>query len=239
MNVRYRKNENFRRIRAQTLLRILQDKEDPEVRERRKGTGQDSARARARVCVWARKLSPWHSIRLTPAQFTPRSIEPTAQSNSPDVLLLDLRESDAYDSCHLRGAVNYPIAMLSRSLNPFIPEILAFCNREPQKIIVLYDLKERLSVTAGNLFFEKGIDNVFVLSKGMNGLVLAGLAEALVGDVPQPLPSSVASSVASTRASSAVATPMRLATPMRAYQGKVKIKLLSSSMRKSKPSSWH
>ena len=189
VNVRFRKNEYFRRIRADTLLRLLEADDDDE--------------------------------------------------NSPQVLLLDLRSSDEYDSCHVRGAVNYPIAMLSRAMNPFIPEILEFCNREPEKIIVIYDMKERQSVTAGNLFFEKGIDNVFMLSKGMNVLIQDRFSHLLVGDIPRPLPQSAASSLASSRAVSAINTPTRLSTPLRQYDTKVKIKLLSSSLKKSKPSGWH
>ncbi|QDZ23132.1 rhodanese domain-containing protein [Chloropicon primus] len=197
LNVRYRKNEHFRRIRAETLVSLLQAEDD---------------------------------------------------EDSPEVLLLDLRTSEEYDSCHVRGAVNFPKSMLSRAMNPFIPEILEFCNREPQKIIVLYDIKERQSVAAGNIFFEKGIDNVFVLSKGMNSLIQDKFLceNLLIGDVPLPVPSSRASSVASTRASSrapsVMGTPRKqVGTPraLQPYDTKVKIKLLSSSLRKSKPSSWH
>ncbi|WZN65901.1 rhodanese domain-containing protein [Chloropicon roscoffensis] len=195
LNVRYRKNEHFRRIRADTLVSLFHAEDD---------------------------------------------------ENSPQVLLLDLRPIEEYESCHVRGAVSFPIAMLSRSMNNFIPEILEFCNREPEKIIVLYSLKEKESVTAGNLFFEKGIDNVFVLTKGMNNLIQDKYDGLLVGDVPMPVPSSCSSSLASTRASSrapsAMGTPRKqVGTPkaMRPYDTKVRIKLLSSSLRKSKPSSWH
>ena len=101
-------------------------------------------------------------------------------------------------------------------------------------------------MTAGNLFFEKGIDNVFVLTKGMNNLIQDKYDGLLVGDVPMPVPSSCSSSLASTRASSrapsAMGTPRKqVGTPkaMRPYDTKVRIKLLSSSLRKSKPSSWH
>ena len=201
VNVRFRKNEYFRRVKAFTLMQLLEAANNEDIDNR-----EDE------------------------------------RSKTPQVLLLDLRSVEEYDSCHVRGAVNYPVAMLSRAMNPFIPEILEFCNREPEKIIVLYDTKERQSVLAGNLFFEKGIDNVFVLSKGMNGLVDDRFSHLLVGDIPLPLPSSQASSLASTRASSratsAINTP-RLGTPMRRYDTKVKIKLLSSSLKKSRPSGWH
>lgn len=140
--------------------------------------------------------------------------------------------------------MSFPIAMLSRAMNPFIPEILEFCNREPEKIIVVYDMKERQSVIAGNIFFEKGIDNVFVLSRGLNNMIQPKFAEHLVGDVPMPLPSSCASSLATTRANSrapsAIGTPRKMVgTPRALHPYANKVKLLSSSLKKSSPSTWH
>lgn len=41
-------------------------------------------------------------------------------------LLLDVREKDDYDQCHIIGALNYPAAMLSRSFNYFTKEILSY-----------------------------------------------------------------------------------------------------------------
>ena len=104
----------------------------------------------------------------------------------PQVLLLDLRTTEEYDSCHVRGAVSFPIAMLSRAMNPFIPEILEFCNREPEKIIVVYDMKERQSVIAGNIFFEKGIDNVCMLSGGLAEFANR-FPEMVLGELPESL----------------------------------------------------
>ena len=243
LNVRYRKNEHFRRIRADTLVSLLHAEDDEvglEAERTKPPRDFVPCRLATLVLTSSRFFSFLHSFWTDPSSsFQPRQ-------NSPQVLLLDLRPVEEYESCHVRGAVSFPIAMLSRSMNNFIPEILEFCNREPEKIIVLYSLKEKESVTAGNLFFEKGIDNVFVLTKGMNNLIQDKYDGLLVGDVPMPVPSSCSSSLASTRASSrapsAMGTPRKqVGTPkaMRPYDTKVRIKLLSSSLRKSKPSSWH
>ena len=67
------------------------------------------------------------------------------------------------------AAWNYPVRLLSRAFNPFTPEILAFRNQEPGRIIVLYDLNDEMAASAANLMFEKGIDNVFVLNGGSLG----------------------------------------------------------------------
>lgn len=62
--------------------------------------------------------------------------------------------------------MSYPIRLLSRQCNPFTTEILAYVNGGPQKIIVLSDLDEHMAFTAGNSFYEKGVDNVFIVSGG-------------------------------------------------------------------------
>ncbi|KAH0617195.1 hypothetical protein JD844_029015 [Phrynosoma platyrhinos] len=48
-------------------------------------------------------------------------------------LLLDVRERDAYDQCHIVGAYSYPIATLSRTMNPYTNNILEY---------VSFDVKE-------------------------------------------------------------------------------------------------
>ncbi len=73
----------------------------------------------------------------------------------------------ASDSCMCSAAVNYPIRLLSRQCNPFTTEILAYINGAPQKIIVLSDLDEHIAFTAGNAFYEKGVDNIFIVSGGI------------------------------------------------------------------------
>ncbi|XP_033095815.1 centrosomal protein of 41 kDa-like isoform X2 [Anneissia japonica] len=97
-------------------------------------------------------------------------------------LLLDLRDKDAYDQCHIITALNYPSAMLSRSCNYFTKEILAYRN-QPGKIIVMYDEDERIATGAATTFAERGFDNTFVLSGGLkvavqkfpNGLITGTL----------------------------------------------------------------
>uniref|UniRef100_A0A8C0HBH8 Rhodanese domain-containing protein n=1 Tax=Chelonoidis abingdonii TaxID=106734 RepID=A0A8C0HBH8_CHEAB len=41
-------------------------------------------------------------------------------------LLLDVRDRDAYDQCHIVGAHSYPIATLSRTMNPYTNSILEY-----------------------------------------------------------------------------------------------------------------
>ncbi len=53
--------------------------------------------------------------------------------------------------------------MMSRSMYQFIPEILDFKNVEG-RLMILFDLEERLAVSVATNWFEKGIDNFAVLT---------------------------------------------------------------------------
>lgn len=118
--------------------------------------------------------------RLKPSTFA-------ALQNERDIefLLLDVRDNDEHAKSHIQDALCYPAPMLSRSCNNFTPEILAFSNKEPEKIIIIYDLDERVAVPAGNLFFEKGVDNVFLLSGGLRALSV-DYPELIEGELPRP-----------------------------------------------------
>ncbi|XP_072257938.1 centrosomal protein of 41 kDa [Pyxicephalus adspersus] len=81
-------------------------------------------------------------------------------------LLLDVRDRDCYDQCHVIGAYHYPTAMLSRTMNPFTQEILNFKNAQG-KIIILYDEDERIASLAATTICERGFENLFMLSGGL------------------------------------------------------------------------
>ncbi|CAH8517546.1 unnamed protein product [Schistosoma turkestanicum] len=81
-------------------------------------------------------------------------------------LLLDVRDRDDYDTCHIITARNYPIAMLSRSVNFETNEMLAYRN-QPDHIIIVYDEDERLAPRAATTLVQRGYCNLFMLSGGL------------------------------------------------------------------------
>ena len=125
-------------------------------------------------------------------------------------LLLDMRTRDDYDQSHIITALNYPVAMLARTMNNETPELLAYKN-QPGKIIVVYDDDERVAPRAAQTLVERGYENMFMLSGGMKlawkkfpqGLV-TGLVPSFYSlptaradgkqQPPLPLPSSTAAS---------------------------------------------
>lgn len=107
------------------------------------------------------------------------------RGNVDDLLLLDVRDKDEFASFHLREARNYPGSMMSRSIYQFTPEILDFTNKEG-KLMVLYDLEEKVAAAVGTAWYEKGIDNFVVMSGGL--LAMARTHPDLIeGDLPMHL----------------------------------------------------
>ena len=81
-----------------------------------------------------------------------------------DYIILDLREESDYRNCHIKEALNFPGVMISR--DKFLPEMIMMKNKEG-KMIILYHTDERNGVPYANLLFQKGYDNVFFLSGGI------------------------------------------------------------------------
>ncbi|XP_029009949.1 centrosomal protein of 41 kDa isoform X2 [Betta splendens] len=81
-------------------------------------------------------------------------------------LLLDVRDRDQYDLCHIISAHSFPVAMLSRTMNPYTKEVLEYKNAAG-KILIVYDEDERIASQAATTMCERGFENLFMLSGGL------------------------------------------------------------------------
>ncbi|NXT33818.1 CEP41 protein, partial [Pelecanoides urinatrix] len=116
----------------------------------------------------------------------PKKVDAQAKDTPyPDCpfLLLDVRDRDAYDQCHIVGAYSYPIAMLSRTMNPYTNSILEYKNAHG-KIIILYDDDERLASQAATTMCERGFENLFMLSGGLKVLAQKIPEGLITGSLP-------------------------------------------------------
>ena len=100
-------------------------------------------------------------------------------------ILLDVRDEDEFEQCHIHLAKCYPKARLSRATGQFTPEILTYRDR-PDGMVVVYCDYGQTSGEAAQMFAERGFSNVFLLHGG-----LADFAEeypTLVGPGEPPKP---------------------------------------------------
>lgn len=105
-------------------------------------------------------------------RMNPSTLVRLINEGEVDCLILDVRDHEAYLTCHLKDAVSFPAPFLRRSVNVFSLEILSFINKEPKKIIVFYDDNGLSALSTGNLFAEKGVDNIFMLNGGLKEMAL-------------------------------------------------------------------
>ncbi|KAM4733736.1 centrosomal protein of 41 kDa isoform 2-T2 [Anableps anableps] len=102
-------------------------------------------------------------------QKTAESVSSPSPADTPypdcPYLLLDVRDRDQYDRCHVISAHSFPIAMLSRTMNPYTTEVLEYKNALG-KIIIVYDEDERIATLAATIMCERGFENLFMLCGG-------------------------------------------------------------------------
>ncbi|XP_069019447.1 centrosomal protein of 41 kDa isoform X1 [Embiotoca jacksoni] len=107
-------------------------------------------------------------------------------------LLLDVREREQYDRCHIISALSFPVASLSRTMNPFSRDLLHYKNAAG-KIIIVYDEDERTAGQAATAMTERGFDNLFLLCGGLKVIAQKFPSGMITGSIPSSCLSSTSS----------------------------------------------
>ncbi len=175
-SVKQKDGELFRRVRASTIAAYLEEKLNEE-RER------EFRQQYAHNPEFQRQAQDAAQSPLPPQLDEYRL--PVAPKK--DYLLLDTRDREDFEKCHIAGAMHYNPIKLVHATNPYTPEILQFKNKE-HRVIVLYDLDEEIVVNkkVANVFFEKGADNVVIISGGLKEFV-QNFSHLIYGESPVPI----------------------------------------------------
>ncbi|KAF4095073.1 centrosomal protein of 41 kDa [Onychostoma macrolepis] len=120
--------------------------------------------------------------RIQNSPVSTSSITECPYSDCP-YLLLDVRDREQYDQCHIISAYSYPIATLSRTMNPYTKEVLDYKNASG-KIIILYDEDERIASQAATTMCERGFENLFMLSGGLKVVAQKFPEGMTIGSIP-------------------------------------------------------
>ncbi|XP_061578428.1 centrosomal protein of 41 kDa [Cololabis saira] len=212
-NYRYRKDEIFKRLKVTTFAQLVlqvasvsglnENEMDGEsnspqdsisvVSEHTNGStlGQGDGRD---TCHSARstllsvisgvgELNVERSGQRTEAELPP---PPTPEDGPyPDCpyLLLDVRDRDQYDCCHIISAHSFPASMLSRTMNPYTAGVLEYKNAAG-KIIILYDEDERIASQAATIMCQRGFENLFMLCGGLKVIVQKFPSGMTTGCIP-------------------------------------------------------
>ncbi|XP_029952378.1 centrosomal protein of 41 kDa [Salarias fasciatus] len=145
------------------------------------GTARSSSTARSTL------LSVITGVSELSLNAAPRRLEEPGPAERPypdcPYLLLDVRDREQYDCCHVIGAHSFPIAMLSRTVNPYSKEVLEYKNASG-KIIILYDEDERIASQAATAMCERGFENLFMLCGGLKVIAQKFPGGMTTGSIP-------------------------------------------------------
>jgi centrosomal protein CEP41 len=155
-----RRGENYRRIKASTLVKLIAEVEPTEsvfnmiTETQVTETDKENADAQSILSFSGESFA-------TTVTCTTEMLGITADTK---IVLLDMRDPDEYNQCHIQEALNFPSPGITQDRQ--IAKLLRMKNDDTKKII-LYMWDERKGTQCAKLMHEKGFNNVFLLSGGM------------------------------------------------------------------------
>lgn len=120
IDARFRREEHFRRVKPEELAKFVM------IQQRNiHDQSEEENRSIASSVNNGSLLIPDDEVSSEEVMAQER----TARVNKVlkhNMLLLDIRDMEEYEKCHISGAMHYEAPRLTRSVNALTPEILAF-----------------------------------------------------------------------------------------------------------------
>lgn len=164
-----RKGEFFRRIKPSTLSTLLARDNNQESIYNLAGEndpyGHDQSDTQSMYSAYTAQSGYTEASKMSAITS---ATEQLALADNSEFLLLDLREAEDFEKFHIKESLNFPAPNLGR--DKFLPEIYKFKNKE-NKLIIMYHLDERTSIPYVNQMCQKGYDNVYLLTGGIEAFV--------------------------------------------------------------------
>lgn len=160
-----RKNELFKRVKSSTIVKLLNQNPQTEsiynmVGETDQQKNEDNE-GKSVVSSMTAKSNMTHQTNVTAVTYATEMLGNLADI---DFIIFDLRDIENYNEYHIRDAFSYPGCMITR--DKFLPQMISMKNKDG-KMIILYCQDERTGTPYAGLLFEKGYDNIYFLSGGI------------------------------------------------------------------------
>ena len=162
-----RKNEMFKRVKGSTIIKLIKAREANQTESiYNLGNGEQNINQTEdqkddNQSVASQQTAKSNITNVTAVTY---ATEMLGNLNEIDFIILDLREECDYERIHLREAISFPAVNISR--DKFSQQLIMMKNK-PGKMIILYHNDERNGIPYANNFFQKGYDNVYFLSGGI------------------------------------------------------------------------
>jgi centrosomal protein CEP41 len=162
-----RKFENFKRIKGSTLERLLGEQVAMTAESIYNLAGDyDEEEAKNLPDAESVYSLATNASQTSAVTYTTEQLGITSDTK---FILLDLRDEEMHEKYHIKESINFPEPNISR--DKVIPELYRYRNKE-DKLIIVYMNDERSGSTAAKKFYEKGYDNIYLLSGGIEEFIL-------------------------------------------------------------------
>lgn len=131
-------------------------------------------------------------------------------------ILLDLRDEEVYHRFHIKEAINFPAPNISRDKT--FGQLLRFKNSH-DKLIVVYMDDERQGTQYAKILFEKGFDNIYLLTGGIEKF-LENCYDLVEGECVPAKPEPAATAVSGMRKTAS--SKMMMSTSSSKFMGATK-----------------
>ena len=164
-----RKSELFKRVKGSTIIKLIKSaKENQTESIYNLGNGDQNINNQNieeqkddNKSVISHQTNKSNMTNVTAVTY---ATEMLGNLSEIDFIILDLREESEYERVHVIEAVSFPAVNISR--DKFTQQLIMMKNK-PGKMIIMYHTDERNGIPYANNFFQKGYDNVYFLSGGI------------------------------------------------------------------------
>ena len=162
-----RKSEMFKRIKAHTIIKLLNQNTQTESIYNL-GNDNENLPIDDNHSVVSSKTANTAMSQKTTVTAVTYATEMLGNLSEIDFIILDLREESEYNDYHIKEALSFPGVMISR--DKFLNQMIMMKNKE-SKMIIVYHNDDRSGVPYAGLLFQKGYDNIYFLSGGIEEFV--------------------------------------------------------------------
>ena len=162
-----RKSEMFKRIKSSTIIKLLNQNKQTESIYNLGNEVENMPIDDSHSVVSSKTANTAMSQKTTVTAVT-YATEMLGNLSEIDFILLDLREESNYKDYHIKEAFSFPGVQISR--DKFLSQMIMMKNKE-SKMIIVYHNDERNGVPYAALLFQKGYDNIYFLSGGIEEFV--------------------------------------------------------------------
>ena len=164
-----RKSELFKRVKGSTIIKLIKSAKESQTESiYNLGSGDQNINNQNieeqkddNKSVVSQQTNKSNITNVTAVTY---ATEMLGNLSEIDFIILDLREESEYDRIHVIEAVSFPAVNISR--DKFTQQLIMMKNK-PGKMIILYHTDERNGIPYANNFYQKGYDNVYFLSGGI------------------------------------------------------------------------